>query len=713
MIVAQEMSTTLLKVVAPAFVAALALLPQALPGQVCERPVPPGGAFGLRIEPTSTVTYSDGYVTHANLLLPASGIPGCRWPLVVFVHQLGASRIAELALQRQIVSEGHAVWTYDVRGQGSGIFLNPSHPNRGTSLWGPVEFADLAEQLQFVTTTHGALVDASRIAVVGISQGAGHAWRAAAWSGQPLNVPGRAVASFPQVRCVAAVDYVAETTEDWIRNGVQFSSWFVNVIADDAVPAWNLDPGFRAAAAARFRAQDPQGLLQLWQQQDRPVLPRLLQSTVPVLYSHAYHDLINGPGPGLEALESRPQFVGQRTLFSTVGHDTPRNDFEVAHRDREIVAWLHQHLWSDPTIVARSRHSLALLPLLGMVRDDRLSIWGRIETESVRPTQQLQPVRVNLQPDGSLRAGPTATTAGKIRHTVLEPTFDAANYLTNIAQRDIGTVLSHVPLSELVFEAPPLDRPRTLAAAPHLELVVTPNQPVWALAALLTVELPGEPETMITSMGVAGANDVPNVSRTAAVRFPPVATQLPAGAILRIRLRNHWLREYPMSRTLEVAPIFHDYEVLVHFGDNGGSWLDLPWTEVVPSLLTEASEIALARPVPVQFTVQSDADLAGADCVMTMGAMGQQEVMLQVDDLLLPQNEAFLPAVQAWQLANRSGLPIGVLDRAGSMRVVLDLEPLTPLPPELAGLEVEFRAHVFRAATGTVSSSAPARLRFR
>ncbi len=713
MLRAPSMETSLRKLAMRAALAVLGLHLQPLAAQACERPVVAGGVHGVRIEPTSTVTYTDGYVTHANLLLPDTGVPGCRWPLVVFVHQLGGSRIAELSLQQQIVSEGHAVWTYDVRGQGSGIYLNPGHPARGTALWGPVEFADLAEQLQHVAANHAASVDSGRIAIVGISQGAAHAWRAAAGSGQPLAVPGRGVSAFPQVRCVVAADYVAESTEDWVRNGTQFSSWFVNVIADDAVPAWNLDPDFRAAAAARFRSQDAQGLLQLWQQQGRPILPQLLQSAVPVLYSHAYHDFIDSPMPALEVVERMTQNPAVRSLLSTVGHDTQRNDHEVRFRDREIVSWLHRHLWEEPATVDRARYSLALLPMQGAVRDDQQSLWGRLETDSITPPQQVQPVRLHLHPDGTLTQGPSAVTSDTIRHEVLDPQYDATVYLSSIAQREVGMVLSNMPLSELVFAAGALDRARTLSAAPKLELVVTPSDPTWSLAALLTVEIPGEPEYMLASAGAARTGDVPHVAHPVTIRFPPVATQLPAGSIVRLRLRNHWLREYPMSRTLEVAPLFHGHEVSVHFGGSSGSWLELPLEDVAPSLLTDAMDIDLQRPAPVQFTVRSDDELAALPCFMTFGAAGHEEPMLVANGLLLPQQEAFLQASQAWQLENGGGIPFALLDANGGAEFELDLVPFTPLPAELAGLEVGFRAHVLAAVGTAVRSSAPVRLRFR
>lgn len=698
-----------------AALAVLGLHLQLLTAQSCERPVVAGGDHGVRIEPTNTVTYTDGYVTHANLLLPDTAVPWCRWPLVVFVHQLGGSRIAELDLQRTLVSEGHAVWTYDVRGQGSGILLNPTHPDRGTALWGPVEFADLAEQIQHVTANHAGTVDPARIAIVGISQGAAHAWRAAAWSGQPLAVAGRTAAAFPQVRCVVAADYVAESTEDWIRNGTQFSSWFVNVIADDAVPSWNLDPGFKAAAAQRFREQDPQALLQLWQQQGRPILTQLLQSTVPVLYSHAYHDFIDGPMPGLEVVERMTHLPAVRSLLSTVGHDTQRNDHEVRFRNREIVSWLHRHLWGELPTVARARYSLALLPLQGAIREDQQSLWGRIETNTILPLpqQQAQSVRLHLHPDGTLQQGQSAATHNTIRHEVLEPSYNATTYLSNISQREVGLVLAHMPLSELVFATAPLDRASTVSAAPKLDLVISPSDPMWAVAALLTVEVPGEPEYMLASAGAARTDDVPDVAHPVTLRFPPVAVQLPAGSIVRLRLRNHWLREFPMSRTLEVAPLFQGYQLAVHFGASSGSWLDLPLEDVAPSLLTTAQDIDLSRPEPVGFVVRSDIELEGAPCFVTLGTLGSEELMVQACGFLLPQQEAFLPVTQAWQLENGAGSAFSTLDGAGGMAAVLDLAPFTPLPSELAGFEVELRAHVFAAVGAPVRSSAPVRLRFR
>ena len=69
--------------------------------------------------------------------------------------------------------------------------------------------------------------------------------------------------------------------------------------------------------------------------------------------------------------------------------------------------------------------------------------------------------------------------------------------------------------------------------------------------------------------------------------------------------------------------------------------------------------------------------------------------------------------MQAWQLENGGGSPFCLLDSAGATQLVLDLIPFTPLPTELAGLEVEFEAHVLALVGTPLRSSAPVRLRFR
>ncbi|HIE72355.1 MAG TPA: alpha/beta fold hydrolase, partial [Planctomycetes bacterium] len=170
----------------------------------CVRPTPPPGGLPVTHTLSVPVVYSDGYSSNASLLLPDGPAPSCGWPLVVYVHWLGGTRFEELPLQLLIAGQGYAVWSYDVRGQGETVLANAGHPNGGSTLWGPIERHDLAEQVDYVANelTWQGIIDPTRLGVIGSSQGGGHAWAAAALSGELLTTPGRTSMTFPIVRCV-------------------------------------------------------------------------------------------------------------------------------------------------------------------------------------------------------------------------------------------------------------------------------------------------------------------------------------------------------------------------------------------------------------------------------------------------------------------------------------------------------------------------------
>ncbi|MCA8966032.1 MAG: alpha/beta fold hydrolase, partial [Planctomycetes bacterium] len=292
--------------------------------QSCPRPLPPADGHPLALDPVVALTYSDGYQAYGSLIRPSVTAPTCGWPLVVFVHPLGSTRASDLDLQNLIAGQGYAVYSYDVRGHGQSMAANPTHPNAGSTLWGPIERCDLAEQILFASANPAwaGVVDGTRVAVVGSSQGGVHAWNAAAWSGLPLTVPGRTALTFPTIACAVASDYVAEPIDDWLRGGELWSTWFLEAIAG-SYAGLPIDAGLVQAARSAFVAQAPQQLLAHFATEGRAVAPELLASTVPVLYSHAYHDRIDSPLETLRLLQNMA--APRRVLLSTVGHNTPAN----------------------------------------------------------------------------------------------------------------------------------------------------------------------------------------------------------------------------------------------------------------------------------------------------------------------------------------------------------------------------------------------------
>ena len=678
----------------------LALLGATAAAQGCVRPFPVGSgvppAYDFQVE----VTYSDGYRTDGTLIYPDVPAPSCGWPLVVYVHRLGAARLEDIGLVSMIADAGYAVWAYDVRGQASGLGArNSSVPIPGTTMWGAIERYDLAEQIQFAAS-HAAwqgLVDATRVAVIGPSQGGVHAWAAAAMSGRPLTVPGRGTITFPTISCAIAADYAAEPIHDWLRGGQLWSSWLVDQLSDDLVsPGYLVDPLFLQTAAAAFRAQDPQSLLAAWAAEGRPIADLLPTSTVPVLVSHAYLDLIDSPLPTLEVL---PGYGGPtKTLLGTIGHNVPANHIERAFRDQMFVRWLHRWLWNEPNgVELESPFVLAELPLDATERDDLDHPWSRRHV-ATNPLQPAATTRHWLFDDGSLQTTEPgqALTSSTISNAILDANFTPAFYLASAANRQLSGVLAACPLSESVFATAPLAAEMALSASATVHLRITPDHADWMLAALLTVQPAGGSEVLLSAQAVARDNSAPGLAETVEFTLPPVATRLPAGTVVRLRLRNVWLREAPLGRVLEVAPKFHDFQLLIGRGPAAdGSWLDLPLEPVRPSLVTPTLWLDTATMLPLHFDVRGGTARAGSPYFVIGSVSGQAPGAPYQNDVI-PINVDWFTGILVVSLATPwfSGF-LGDLDAAGNASATMDLSMFAPFDPGLAGLRITYAAYVW------------------
>lgn len=694
---------------------AIVLAVAAASAQSPMRPVPPPGGHPTAIDLAVPVTYSDGYQTFGTLLRPAGPAPAGGWPLVVHVHPLGQSQGYQFDLQSLIAGQGYAVWSYDVRGQGLAYAANTAHPNRGTTLWGPVERCDLVEQIQFVAAnpTWSGIVDAGRIAIVGVSQGGAHAWSAAAWSGQSFAVPGRPTATMPTIACVAPSDFVADTCDDWVRHGMLFSTWWVEAI-DSSVPGLELDAAWLQTCRSAFVAQDAAGLQAGFVAEGRPLGARLAQSSVPVFYAHAYHDLVDHPLTAVRQLEAMT--APRRALLGAVGHDVPDNDGEREFRRVLTLRWLHRWLWQETNEVeAEPRFILAELPLDGVVHDDPQSLWSRVGVDSVA-TPSTAP-RQWLHDDGALRlAAPTAPQADAAVQQTIDPQatqFTPAQYLTQPAVRALPAVLAACPLSERVYTLTTATETE-LAASATLHARLVPQSPRWLLAASLTVQppQPGAPEVLLTADALASDQSVPGVAETRTLRLPPVAARIPAGAIVRLRLRNLWLRENPMQPRLEVAPLFHDFRVDVVHGDVAGSWLDLPLQPVAPKLVVDRQWLDVASPTPIHARLRAGAARAGLPYFAAVSLSGQTPGAAYLN-AIIPLDVDWLTIESVAATAPPFAGMLGFLDAAGEASLGLDLSGV-PLPQGLNGYRFTFAAFVWDgpwAPTGAASNAAEVQLR--
>lgn len=672
------------------------------------RPMPPAGGFQVQIDWFVPVTYSDGYSTWGSLLRPMEQAPENGWPVVVCVHPFGGTRGSDLHLQLLIASQGYAVWSYDVRAQGQAVVSNPGHHQGGSTLWGPVERLDLAEQMQFVGqhVPYKGIVNASRLAVIGRSQGAAHAWLAAAWSGSSVAAPGRPSMVFPPVRCVAAFDLVADSVEDWTRGGRLFSSWLIDAINPN-FQAVAMDAAFVQRCRHAFLQQDPGALRAQLLSDGRDVLPRIQQSNVPVLFAYAYRDNVGSPLIGLQALESR---VGlQRTMLGNVGHGVVINEVEQGFRSISTLRWLHRYLWNEGNeIDLEQPHVLAELPSDASLLNNTQYPWGRAQVADLRPSSTAD--KLFLSRARVLSVAPAKHAKVSVRQEI-QPwatNFTPADYLDDASVRALSNVLAACPLSQIGYSFDTAYEQQFEGSA-KLHLTMIPRQPVWQLSIALTMQSHAHaPRVALASYVLASRSSVAGVREVHDVRLPPIAARLPAGAIVTLLLRNLALRDAPMVPGLDVAPIFQDFQVDVLEGPTSdrGSWLELPIDQVAPRLVADQTGLQLAQPGPIQLTLRGGIHRANSAYFGLVGLSGQAPGT--------PFMNALLPVEFDWLVAASAGGTgalfsgaLGVLDGQGNAGMTHDLSSLPSLPQFLNGSQLTFAAFVWdpTGASGAASNA--------
>jgi len=677
------------------FAALISTLTVSVCGQ-CVRPTPPPGGFSCSHTLAVPVVYSDAYTSSGSLLLPDQPAPSCGWPLVVYVHWLGGNRFEELPLQTLIASQGYAVWSYDVRGQGEGVLANAGHPSLGTTLWGPIERHDLAEQVAFLANEPAwqGVIDSSRLAVIGTSQGGGHAWAAAALSGELLTTPGRTPISFPQVSCALPRDLVANPTDDWLRDGLLFSSWWIEAVTG-SYAALPLDPLLVQQARTAFLAQDPSSLQSAWLADGRDLAARLAASSVPVFYSHAYFDTVSSPMSALPYLEAMQAPV--RSMLSTLGHGVPFNGLEEAHNENLTLRWLHRFLWGDANEVElEPPYHLSMLPLGATERDDPAFAWSRTTVEDMTPVfgverfylsdgfelSEVEPLEPQVAAGIVQEIDPAATS------------FNPTEYFDQPTVRALANVLSVCPLDEKVWQMA-LAEDLQLARSPLAHFEVVPDAASWMLAVTLTVEPAGGDEVLLANGVVASNSSTPGVMEQHDVRLPPIAVSLPAGSTVRLRLRNLLLDEFPMEQRLTVAPLFTDFGVFVQMGaPPAGSWLDLPLQAVKPKLVIDRRAIDLATAPPVTATIRGGAGHAGDPYFAAVGVSGIVPSTSYLGELV-PLDGDWLTVASAGSSASYYTGFLGTLDGNGEQDCILDFSSAAPLPQLLNGYGLTMAAFIW------------------
>jgi predicted acyl esterase len=663
----------------------------------CTRPPVPAGGFAVRELPDEQITYSDGAITMGRLLVPDVAPPSCGWPLVVYVHSLGSDRSQELPWQRELAGAGFAVWAYAVRGQAEARVLS----RNGTSLYGPNERYDLAEQIAWVRTTHAAAVSATRVGITGESQGGIHGWMAAAQSGKPLTVRMRGTIQFPEITAVAGADFVAEPMHHRLRGGTLFSANFVElVLAAENSFGFRIDPAFATEVKTRFAMQDPAGLAALLRAEPgRLVEPELANTTVPILYFHGYYDSLCGAGPLVDAVDLLPAATPCRIVLSATGHSFPprANVYDRTLRRTLVRRWFERFLWDAPNGVdTEARFVLGSIPLDPARYEDPDELLG-YSHEDRFPPSDVKVERLYTDDQGGLsEAEPSSGTPSRIAH-VVAPGFGPAEYTADPSRRTITGILQSIPLSEAVFDAVPLVADVEFIGRPLVSLAVVPDAADFTIVAMVSARLPGATDfKMLSEWGRGVLSAVPDVGIRVEFALSPISARLPAGTVVRLTLRNHWLAESPHIAGFVTVPLFSDSTVSVEHGAGpAATFVELPLREPRAVLRCARAVLPIVTPGATTLSVAGGVDRGGMPYVLAASMSGQAPGTA-LPGGILPLNIDALTLALSVPTPSASGM-WGMLDPAGDAAAVLDLSPLAVLPPAMLGLRLTFAAWVHRS----------------
>ncbi len=651
---------------------------------------PPVPVQGLQVTTFGDIpfTFSDGYKTLVELSLPTQAPPSCGWPLVVFVHGYGLKRTTHPSF----AARGFAVLSYDVRGQGSAQSLNPS--NVGLTLYGVTEKFDLAEVIAFAKAKWSTVLRQDKLAVWGGSQGGVHAWFAAVHSGQTLVHPTRGSLRFPSVDVVITENFVTDWNDHLIRGRHLFGlDAFERVVA---LPEATIDPTYRARYLSQFYAQDADGLLRFLENEaGRAVRPLLSTSRVPTVCMVAHLDELQTARELMPAVATLPASTPFTLIASTVGHASPDNWYESGLRGEHRIRWLDRYLWGvNNNAGNEARYIFGVLPSTRSELNDVRALWAQRHDASY-PAPDVSAER--WYPTASLGLSPVrgAAASTSIDHRVASG-FDPVTFAADPKQRTTSGILAKIPLASRVFATPAFAQARELGGSPRVALRVTPSAARFQLAALLFAKLPGQERMLISSWGAGVVKATPQTAIDLDFELSPCFFVLPVGASLELEVRNHWLREAPMSRSFVTVPYFVDCNTTLHVGGSAPTSLDLPFRrELRPSLRMSALWMDAAQPYDFGLDIDAAAHRAGRAYVTLASLSGQSPgIALPGGTLPLyfdPVTDLFL------QVSNSAFLPgfVGVLDANGRARATARFTQAALFLPGLVGARFTFATWVF------------------
>ncbi|MGE3879543.1 MAG: CocE/NonD family hydrolase [Planctomycetota bacterium] len=674
-------------------------------------PAPPPGGFDVeRLEwavgnARGPITWVDGVRTELDVYRPLHASPASGWPIVLVVHGGESDRRVAFVRERcqRLARMGYVCVAYDVRGDGSTVRLNPpgfpmSHADTLRDM------ADIVQRLPGLLPA-GLLVDPSRVAVTGDSQGGRHAFRASAWSGQALPLPVGGVTHMPAIAAIAPRIAPVSPPDDAVTGNGLFANahTVTNLWAarggdpNDPVVQMILAQDWPALHA--FMAADP--LIQY--------LPRLRTSTVPMLYGFAWNDRKHAMRPSVDALGGFAAGTTVRTLWSTSGHGTPPNVVEEQFTDDRIRRWFDRWLKGIRNAIEfEPAAEVALLPADHARHAAADSHWPHASMAAWPPVSP-QMVSYWLRDGGVLADQPPSAPEPvvSIEHRVA-PGYGIAQFCAD--DRRPSLVLAQIPLAAASFTTAPLLMPLELAGRSRISMEVDSSVGEFYVAAVLSVVASDGTKTLVTS-AIAGRRGAAGGRHRLDVEFEDAAMFVPPGARLELSLRNLALLDAPGGRFLRWVPSFVDSDVAVRIDPSTPPRLDLSIVAPSHAFLTPSiARGSISSGISQPMRIEAGGELAAAPFVLLMSASGTWPGLPLPNPRLVG---ARLPLeFDAWttlssQLAGSPAFvgSIGFLDADGQADARFVLPPL-PLLATLAGQRFHFAAGGVDAGLRTWASNA-------
>ncbi|MDP6581010.1 MAG: CocE/NonD family hydrolase C-terminal non-catalytic domain-containing protein, partial [Vicinamibacterales bacterium] len=633
--------------------------------------------------------------------------PGkCGWPVVVLVPGLAATHAHTVPEAAWLARHGFFVVSYDVRAQGSARLLDPA---KGSMFWAIDEWIDMAEVIEWVEAKYPTESDTTRVSVIGDSQGAVHAWAAAAFFGKAPPPNSRRTRPFPPVKCVVPRLFAPQVERVFVPQGNSFLYWLPQITARDH-PHVQLDGAFRKKLEEFLDRDDAAGLSKyLNSVNGKDLSSGLRTTTVPILHISSWLDQFMGVDLSLKALASLPAATPRRLYIMTGYHGTPLHTPQTALRQELTLDWLRRFQKGGREPVEKGPPVLAYaLPPDPQFTHHPVFPW-RLRAYAAFPPPDAKPRKWFLRSAERLEATAPKTIEGPalIKHTVATG-YDVRDYRKD----DFATVLRSIPWRTVTFTTPSMTEAVEIAGKAVAQLEIQATKPGVQIGARLSAVTPAGAEQPLAVGGFETRNASTNGWMIVRVELGTTVCVLPKGYRLRLQLMNQVVQRPGKTDYHRYVPRFTDFDVKVGFRPDHPSWLEVPLRSVSPDLSVPAVQLSLSAPLKHTLTLRSAPSFAGSIYVLCIGITGQGPPVPIGSGQLLWLVPDFMTDL-LMGLVNGPILPgfVGILNQDGAAQAKLNLAPLAPLPSVLLGVNLHIAPLLYKS--GLFATGAPVQVRFR